>query len=83
MTTEVCECVRCAVCGVRHAALKIHVVYGSMRSSVWQCARQCAAVLQCDSVRQCSRLYVAVHVAVCGSGRGSVWQCVRQCLVVR
>jgi len=83
MTTEVCECVWCAVYGVRHAALKIHVVYGSMRSSVWQRARQCAAVRQCDSVRQCARLCVAVHVAVCGSALDSVQQCGSACVAVQ
>jgi hypothetical protein len=44
-------------------------VFGSaLGGSVWQCARQCAAVRHCGSVWQCA----AVRVAVCGSARGSV-----------
>jgi hypothetical protein len=52
-------------------------VCGSALGSVWQCVRQCAAVLQC-SVRQCSSMWqcgwlcAAVRDAVCGSARDSV-----------
>jgi hypothetical protein len=61
-------------------------VCGSVLGSVWQCARQCAAVRQCAVVRvwqcgsvwQCARLSATVCAAVCGS----VWQCTQQCTTV-
>jgi hypothetical protein len=54
-----CPVVRAAVCGCL---------------AVRQFAAVCSA-RQCSSVWQCARLCAAVHVAVCGSARGSVWQC--------
>jgi hypothetical protein len=60
----------------------------ALGGSVWQCARQCAAVrlvvygsraqgsvCQSGSVR-------AVCAFVCDSAVGSVWQCARQCAAV-
>jgi hypothetical protein len=68
---------------------------GSALGSVWQCTRQCAAVLQCAAVR------AAVCSSANGRARGSVWrwrvtvrravrgmrmvvcaQCARQCAAV-
>jgi hypothetical protein len=69
-SSSVWRCARYSVRAVMHAA-----VCGSVLGSVWQCARQCAAVRQCGSVRQCAQLCVAVRAAVCGSALGSVWQC--------
>jgi hypothetical protein len=45
--------VRAAVCGSAHGSMRTvcAIVYGSVLGSVWQCARQCAAVWQCDSVQ--------------------------------
>jgi hypothetical protein len=52
MVIAVCDCVRCAVCGVRLSGIRIHAVCGSVRQS----ARLCSAVRQCAAVR----------TAVCG-----------------
>jgi hypothetical protein len=67
--------VRAAVCDnvVRQCAAvwQCTIVCGSARSSVRQCAWQCAAVLAAvcgsasESVRQCKRQCAAVCVAVC------------------
>jgi hypothetical protein len=62
-------------------------VCGSALGSVWQCARQCAAVrggaavcVKCGSVRQyCSVWHCAAvcsSVRQCGSARAAVRQCV-------
>jgi hypothetical protein len=71
--------VRCAVCGVQHSnSRSVHGV----RSSEWQCLRQCVAVRQCGSgrqygsVRQCARMCAAVV-------RGCVRQCTWPCAAAR
>jgi hypothetical protein len=47
-------------------------------SSVWQCARQSAAVRQCAAVRHC----VAVRVVVGGSASGTKQRCAQYCAAV-
>jgi hypothetical protein len=53
------------------------IVCGSVLGSVWQWARQCAAVRQCGNVWQCACL-----LSVCGSVRQYGRQCAAVCMVV-
>ena len=77
--------VRAAVRHSAHGSVRAvrAVGCGSALGSVWECARQCAALRQCGSVRQCAA--VCGSVRQCGSAAVRVWQCavVRQCMVVR
>jgi hypothetical protein len=69
------QCEWQCVCGSTHdnvRAVRTAVCGSALGSSIWQCARQCAAVRQCGSVRHCA----SVRVAVCGSARGSMRRCV-------
>jgi hypothetical protein len=65
--------VRAAMCGSVHGsvrAVRAAVCGSSVLGSVWQCARQCAAVRQCGSMQQCTA--VQQCAAVCGSAHSSV-----------
>jgi hypothetical protein len=72
----------CSVAALRRWA----AVCGSVRGSVWQCARQRVAV--CDSLRQCAAVCGSAHgcvqqcADVCGSTQGSVRQCAWECVAV-
>jgi hypothetical protein len=76
MLNAICDCVQCAVCGVRH--------FNSC--SVRQCAQQSVAVRTAvcgfPAVWQCAAVRAAVcrSAAVCGSAHGCVRQCVDVCV---
>ena len=79
--------VRASVCGSAHGSVRAvrAAVCGSILGSLWQCARQRAAVWQCSSLQQWAAVGGSAAVrqcaAVCGSAAVRVQQCgsVRQC----
>jgi hypothetical protein len=84
--------VRAALCSssAHNNMCAVHAaVCGNVLGSVWQCARQCAAVRQCSSLQQCAALCGSVRQCGCAAVCGSVRQCglacaalLRQCAAV-
>jgi hypothetical protein len=77
MIIAVCDCLQCAVCGVRCAALLIHVVCAVCAAV---CSERCAV---CGTLIHVVCAVCAVCAAVCGSEHGSVRQCAAVCGSVR
>jgi hypothetical protein len=66
MLIAVCDCVQCAVCGLRLSSIRMYAV---MCGSVLQCARLCPAVQQCAAIicaAVCSCLAVCDSVRLSG-----------------
>jgi hypothetical protein len=88
MLIAVCNCVRCAVCGMRHfnscSVSRCVQQCLAVCAGVQQCCSvpQCVVVPQCCSVRQCARMSAAMHAHVCGSAPACVRQCARCCVAV-
>jgi hypothetical protein len=73
MVIAVCDCVRCALYGVRLSGIQIHAVCGSVRQS----ARLYPAVRQCEAVCALVCGSAGAHAVVCGC------PALRQCAAVR